>query len=82
MNLLSEKFVVLGLELLDNVFFIKQFLNGAVGLAQQVLDWGATVLAVRLPEVAIEESIQKVLWENTLAKSALQARGSKLTLRN
>lgn len=55
-HLLVEQFVVLRFELLKDVFIVEQFLDGAVGLAEQVLNRGAAVLAVRLPEVAVEEA--------------------------
>ena len=38
MSLLVEQFVVLSLELLDDVLIVEQFLDGAVGLAEQVFD--------------------------------------------
>ena len=55
-HLLGQKFVVLRLELLNNVLVVQQFFDGAVVFRKQVLDWGATVLAVGLPEVTVEES--------------------------
>ena len=37
-HLLGEKLIVLSLELLNDVFVIEQFLDGAVGLAELFLD--------------------------------------------
>ena len=54
--LLREELVVLRLELLQDVLVVEQFLDRAVALAEQVLNRGAAVLAVVLPEVAVEES--------------------------
>ena len=55
-HLLSQKFVILCLELLDNVFIVKQFFDGAIWLAEKVLNGRASVLPVSLPEVAVKES--------------------------
>ena len=58
-HLLGEKLIVLSLELLNDVFVIEQFLDGAVGLAELFLDWGAAMLAIGLPEVAVKEAAQR-----------------------
>ena len=51
--LLVEQLIVLSFELLNDVLVIKQFFDGAVGFAEQVLYRGAAMLAVSLPEVAV-----------------------------
>jgi len=59
--LLLEQFVVLSLELLQNVLVIQQFLDGAVRFVEQILNRGAAVLSVGLPKVAVEESAQRTI---------------------
>ena len=56
-DLLVQKLLVLGLELLDDILVVKQLFDRAVRFAQQILDGGTTMLAVGLPEVAIQESV-------------------------
>lgn len=44
---------------MKDVFIVEQFLDGAVGLAEQIFDRRAAMLAVGLPEVTVEESADR-----------------------
>ena len=60
-NILVEKFGVLVLELLKHIVIIQKFFDRAVLLAQEVFDGRATLVAIVLPEVTIEESKDKLV---------------------